>query len=242
MNCPLCHVALKITRYRHADLRYCPLCGGTWLDRAEFAGIAYSPRPRCSHHGGRRLLRIALLTALILTGCLIATISVGAVISWPRLRSWAGAFLGSDPGSPTVEVSQLSGRLPDPLIARLSEAGLDGTVAASLRRHAGFGRLLSSIDALPDLVPFVRDGDYLKVLNEGARQKVRSIVDIDAKAIASPETKAAAERIQQAIARAPGGRAAARVDPAVIDLLGTGMFLQLRRSGFFDPVPADAEP
>ena len=33
MNCPLCSVALKVGSHRIVEVNYCPVCGGTWLDR-----------------------------------------------------------------------------------------------------------------------------------------------------------------------------------------------------------------
>jgi Zn-finger nucleic acid-binding protein len=74
MNCPLCHVALKATGHRGVGMNYCPLCGGTWLGRYGFDNllptVSSAPRAR------RRMLCIAIITAIVLVGCLVATVTV----------------------------------------------------------------------------------------------------------------------------------------------------------------------
>lgn len=91
MNCPICNIVLKFADYRRIEVNYCPLCGGTWLDRWSYECLSEAvTSPRHSH---RRWLRIAILTALVLVGCLVATVTVGAVKLWPMVRSWTEALL-----------------------------------------------------------------------------------------------------------------------------------------------------
>jgi Zn-finger nucleic acid-binding protein len=33
VNCPICNVELKIAGHCSVSVNYCPLCGGTWLDK-----------------------------------------------------------------------------------------------------------------------------------------------------------------------------------------------------------------
>jgi hypothetical protein len=84
MNCPFCGIALKAAAHRGIDVSYCPLCGGTWVDHIEKLTSA----ARIRHRLPGWLLPVVLLTALILIGCLIAAIAVGAVRVWPTFRSW----------------------------------------------------------------------------------------------------------------------------------------------------------
>jgi hypothetical protein len=80
MNCPLCSVALKVASHRRVEVNYCPVCGGTWLNRWEFDHLSPSARPVRTLPPW--LLRVAILTALLLAGCLIAAVAVGAMKVW----------------------------------------------------------------------------------------------------------------------------------------------------------------
>ena len=190
----------------------------------------------------RRLVRIAVLTALVLAGCLIATISVGAVKVWPTVRGWAEALLSANENALTVQVRQLAVRLGDPRLSNLSEIGLDSAAVSILLENSGFERVLNSLTAVPDLGPFIRNGAYLQVLQEAARQKVQNLAELKPDAIASAEVRTAASQIQQILARAPGGQPIGAIDPAVVELLGTDVFQQLSRSRFFESVLGKGKP
>ena len=170
-------------------MNYCPLCGGTWLDRWGFDHLSPSARPV------RRfppwLLRVAILTALLLAGCLISTVAVGAMKLWPTVRSWTEALLGAKETSLTAQVRQLAGRVADPRILELSRSGLDRTVISTLISNSGFERLLNSVAAVPNLGPLVQNGAYFKVLQEAARQRVQNLADLKIDQIASPDVRAA---------------------------------------------------
>jgi Transcription factor zinc-finger len=92
MNCPLCNVPLKVAVHRGVNVNYCPLCGGTWLDRYGLDNL--SPTASAAPRASRRMLRIAILTALVLIACLLVTVTVGAVKLWPEVRSWTESLLG----------------------------------------------------------------------------------------------------------------------------------------------------
>ena len=136
MNCPLCNVALKAAGYRRVDVNYCPLCGGTWLDRWGYENLSENVTP--AKHHRPRWLRITILTALVLAGCLLAVVSVGAVKLWPTVRSWTGAVLSGEGTALTSEVQRLAGRLADPQIQELRRSGLDSTAALRADRQFGF--------------------------------------------------------------------------------------------------------
>jgi hypothetical protein len=231
MNCPLCSVALKAGGHRGITVDYCPLCGGTWLDRHWFERLS-SPQPTPPRLSGR-LLRIGAIAALVLAASLIVTISVGAVKLWPNVRNWAEAALRGGPESLAPQVREFAGRLGNPQIARLTEAGLDPAAIASLLRNTGFERLLSSVAAAPELAPLIRNGTYLKALQEAARQNVPNLADLKTDTIVSPEVRGAAEQIQSILRRTSVDTLGA-VDPVVVDLLGTETFQQLCRGGFFE--------
>ena len=214
-------------------MNYCPVCGGTWLDRWGFDHLSPSVRPV------RRfppwLLRVAILTAMLLAGCLIATVAVGAMKLWPTVRSWTEALLGAKETSLTAQVRQLAGRVADPRILELSRSGLDRTVISTLIGNSGFERLLNSVAVVPNLGPLVQNGAYFKVLQEAARQRVQNLMDLKAEQIASPDVRAATAQVQGALQQAPGGGGiAGTVDPAVLELLGSNAFQQLSRSGVLD--------
>src|SRR5947209_17946629 len=165
MNCPLCDVALKMAGYRGCSVNYCPLCGGTWLERRVFDSLPSNagavPRPWRAHG---RLLRIAALTALVLTGCLIATISVGAVKLWPTVQMWAvGLFRGNE-AVVAAQLRDLAGRLGASRLSALSQTGLSSAAVSVLLGNSGFERFVRSLESVPDLGPFVQSGAYLKVL------------------------------------------------------------------------------
>ena len=45
--------------------------------------------------------------------------------------------------------------------------------------------------------PFIKDGTYLKVLQEAGRQNVQNLLDLKTMEIVSADVRSAAERIQQ---------------------------------------------
>ena len=243
MNCPICNVGLKIAGHRGVNVNYCPLCGGTWLDKGGFDSLPSVARmlPQ-GLRVPRRLLRIAILTALVLVGCLIATISVGAIKLWPTVRGWAEAVLTGKEISLGQQVRQLASRLDDPRLARLSQLGLDSATISALLGNSRFEPLLKSVAAAPELGPLIKNGTYLKVLQEAARQNVQNLVDLKTTEIVSADVRSAAERIQQLLRSAPGAEAIGVVDPTIVGLLGSDAFQQLCRSGFFDSVFSKGEP
>ena len=127
MNCPICSVALKVANHRSVEVNYCPVCGGTWLDRWGFDHLSPSARP--VRRFPRWLLRAAILTALLLAGCL--TVAVGAMKLWPTIRSWTEALLGAKETAGTSQVRQLAGHVAAPRILELSQSGLDRTVIST---------------------------------------------------------------------------------------------------------------
>ncbi len=179
-------------------------------------------------------MRIALLTALVLAGCLIATITVGAVKLWPAVKNWTEALLTGKGTSVTNEVRQLTSRL-DPRIAELRRNGVDGAQISTLLSNPAFERLLNSVTAVPNLAPLVRDGSYLKALHEAGRQNVRNLADLKLDGITSPNVRAATAEVQQALRLGPGGGGAAgTVDPAVVEVLSSNSFQQLSRIGIVE--------
>jgi hypothetical protein len=243
MNCPICNVGLKIAGHRGVSVNYCPLCGGTWLDKGGFDRLPSAARmltqgPRVPG----RLLRIAILTALILAGCLIATISVGALKQWPTVRGWAGALLAGKDIPLAEQVRQLGSRLDDPRLSKLSQLGLDSAAVSALLGNSRFEPLLRSVAAVPELGPLIKDGTYLKVLQEAGRQNVPNLLDLKAAEIVSADVRSGAERIQQLLRSVPGAEAIGAVEPAVVGLLSSNAFNQLCRSGFFESVFGKREP
>ena len=233
MNCPLCKIALKVVGHRGVEVNYCPLCGGTWLDRWGYDNLSRAVTP--ARHARRRWLRVAILTALLLAGCLVAVVSVGAVKLWPAVRSWTEALLSGKETTLTSQVRQLAGRVADPRILELSRSGLDSAVLSALVGSSGFERLLNSVAAAPDLAPLVQNGAYFKVLQEAARQKVPNLANLRADQIVAPDVRAAAIQVQGVLRQAPGGGGiAGAVDPSVLELLGSNTFQQLSRSGVLD--------
>ncbi len=233
MNCPLCNIALKATGYRRIELNYCPLCGGTWLDRRGYDNLPGAVSP--ARHARRRWLRVAILTALLLAVCLVAAVSVGAVRLWPAVRSWTEALLSGKETALTSQVRQLAGRVADPRILELSRSGLDSTVLSALVGNSSFERLLNSVAAVPNLGPLVQNGVYFKALQEGARQKVQNLADLKTDQIVAPDVRLATAQVQEALRLAPGsGGAAGTVEPAVLELLGSNTFRQLSQSGVLD--------
>jgi len=230
MNCPLCKVALKVAGHRGVEVNYCPLCGGTWLDRWGYDSLSIPVTP--ARHAGRRWLRVAILTALLLAGCLVAAVSVGAVKLWPTVRNWTETLLTGKDTALTAQVRQLAGRVADPRILELGRSGLDSAVLSALVGNSGFERLLKSVAAAPNLAPLVQNGDYFKVLQEAARQKVPNLADLKTDQILAPDVRAAAVQVQGALRQTPGGGGiAGTVDPTVLELLGSNTFQQLSGSG-----------
>lgn len=233
MNCPLCNIALKAAGHRGVSVNYCPLCGGTWLDRCGFDNLSdtvvTAPRPH------RRVFPIVILSSLVLAGCVIAAVAVGAVTLWPAVRSWTEALIGGKPTAVTSQVRQLAGRLGDKGILELGRSGLESAVLSALSGNSAFERLSNSVSAVPNLAPLVQNGAYLKVLQEAARQNVQTLADVKPDKIVSPETRAATEQVQRILRQAPGGGgAAATVDPAILGILKSDAFQQLSRSGIFE--------
>ena len=189
----------------------------------------------------RRLLRIAILTGLVLVGCLVATISVGAIKVWPTVRGWAEAVLTGQEISLTQQVRQLASRLDDPRLSMLGQAGLNGAAVSALLNNSSFEPLLRAVRAAPELGPLIQDGTYLRVLQEAGRQRVQSLLDLKATEIVSADVRAAAERIQQFLRSEPGAKGIGAVDPSVLGLLGSDAFQQLCRSGFFETAFRNAE-
>jgi Zn-finger nucleic acid-binding protein len=240
MKCPICEVALKIAGHRGFSISYCPLCGGTWLDSSGFDRLsAPAPMAPGTPKIPRRLLRIVLLRALILVGCLIATISVGAVKLWPTVRSWVAALVTGGE-SPMGAIRELATRAEEMRLIDLTRAGLDGAAASTLLTHSGFRPVLNAIAVAPDALPLIRNGKYLQVLEEAQRQNVQNLADIQTAQITSAEIRSAAEQIKQLIGSVPGAKAIGVVDPAVLDILRTDAFRQLSLSSFFDPIRKDA--
>jgi hypothetical protein len=181
------------------------------------------------------LLRIVLLTALILVGCLIATVSVGAVKLWPTVRNWMVALV-SGGENPLTAVRDLATGARDMRPIDLALAGLDGPAVSALLANSGFKPVLNAIAAAPDALPLIRNGKYLQVLEEAQRQNIQNLADLRTAQIASAEIRSAAEQLQQFVQRVPGAKAIGVVDPAVLDLLRTDAFRQLCQSRFFDSV------
>ena len=226
MNCPLCNVALKAAAHRGVGVNYCPLCGGTWLDRYRFDNL--SPTAVPGRPAYRRVLRIAVITALVLAGCLAVTVTVGAVKLWPAVRSWTESLLAGKGAVLNSQLRDLAGRLGE-------GRGLDGAVVSELAGNSAFSRLLNSVAAAPELRPLVQNGAYLAVLQEAARQNVSNLADLKLERTTSPDLHRAVTQVQQVLKKAPGGGGAAgTVDPAVLELLGSNAFQQLSRSGIFE--------
>jgi hypothetical protein len=243
MNCPICNVGLKIVGHRGVSVNYCPLCGGTWLDRGGFDRLPsvarmLPQRPRAP----RRLLRIAILTALILVGCLIATISIGAIKLWPTVRGWTKAMLTGKEIPLAQQVRQLARRLDDPRLARLSQVGLDSATISALLGNSRFEPLLKSVSAAPELGPLIKDGTYLKVLQEAGRQNVQNLLDLKTAEIVSADVRTTAERIQPVLRDVQGAEAIGAVDPTVIALLSSDAFQRFCRSGSFESIFGKGEP
>jgi hypothetical protein len=233
MTCPLCKVALKVVGHRGVEVNYCPLCGGTWLDRWGYDNLSRAVTP--VRRARRRWLRVAILTVLLLAGCLVAVVSVGAVKLWPAVRSWTEALISGKETALTSQARQLANRVADPHSLELRRIGLDSAVLSALVGNSGFERLLNSVVAAPNLGSLVRNGTYFKVLQEAARQKVLKLADLKADQIAEPDVRAATVQVQEALRQAPGGGGiAGTVDPAVLELLGSNTFQQISRSGVLD--------
>ena len=246
MTCPLCNIALKAAGHRGVAVSYCPICGGTWLDQWTYDHLAVDGAPPPRARG--RLLRITVITAVVLVGCLAVTLSVGAVKLWPTVRGWTEVLISGKNPQLAAELKQWTGGLVGPRLLELSKSGLSSAVVSALSGNAGFERLLNSVAAAPSLAPLVQSGDYLKALQEAARQNVPNLADLKIDRIVAPDVRAAAEQVQQALRAAPGGGGVAGiVDPAVLQVLGSEAFQQLSRSGlleqFFDSArqnpPAD---
>jgi hypothetical protein len=173
---------------------------------------------------------------LILLGCLIATVSVGAVKLWPAARGWAEALLAGKQIPLAEQVRQLASRLDVPNLSRLSQVGLDRATISALLSNSRFEPLLSSVSAAPELGPLIKDGTYLRVLQEARRQNVRNLLDLKTAEIVSADVRTAAEKIQRVLRSVPGAQAIGAVDPTVVQLLNSDAFGQLCQSGLFDSV------
>ena len=54
MNCPVCHIELKMTERQGVEIDYCPDCRGVWLDRGELDKLidrSAAERHRDEGHG-----------------------------------------------------------------------------------------------------------------------------------------------------------------------------------------------
>ena len=188
------------------------------------------------------MLRIAVLTVLVLTGCLIAAVSVAAVKLWPTVRTWTEALLSGKETALTSQVRDLAGRLGDPRLLDLARSGVESFALSELVGSPGFEKLLTSVAAVPKLGPLVQNGAYLKALEEAARQNVPNLADLNLDRIDSPEIRAATAQVQEALRLAPGvGAAAGFVDPLVLKVLGGQAFQQLSRSGVLERLFGNAE-
>jgi hypothetical protein len=117
---------------------------------------------RQTTHTRPRLLRIALLTGLMLAACLRVTVSVGAVKARRTIQSWGEALLSGKQDLLTLPVRKITERLEGPNLAKLSQVGLDAKAASDLLGNPAFKQLASSLALMPDLKPFVRNGDSIK--------------------------------------------------------------------------------
>jgi hypothetical protein len=184
---------LKIAGHRGVNVNYCPLCGGTWLDKGGFDHLPSVARMLAQGpQAPRRLLRIAILTALILLGWLIATISVGAIKRWPTVRGWADPPLTGKEIPLAQQVRQLATRLNDPRFARLNQIGLNSATISALLGNSRFEPLLRSFLLLRNSGP-IKDGMYLKVLQEARRQNVQNLLNLKTAEIVSADVRSAAE-------------------------------------------------
>jgi hypothetical protein len=221
-------------------MNHCPLCGGSWLDRYRIEHLSTTPTPAPRPLG--RMLRIAVLTVLVLTGCLIAVVSVAAVKLWPTVRTWTEALLSGKETALTSQVRQLAGRLGDPRLMDLTRSGVESFALSALVGNPGFERLLNSVAAVPNLGPLVQNGAYLEVLQEASRQNVQNLADLNLDKIDSPEIRVATSQVQEALRLSPGvGAAAGFVDPLVLKVLGSQAFQQLSRSGVLERLFGSAE-
>jgi len=135
VDCPFCRIALKAASYRGIAVSYCPLCGGTWVDHMAFENLL---SPVHSHHRlPGWLLRVVLLTALILIGCLIGAVAVGAVRVWPALQSWTESFFAGKERELNSQLRWLADRTGNPRLTELSRAGLDPALLSKLIADSG---------------------------------------------------------------------------------------------------------
>jgi len=214
MNCPLCNVALKAVSYRSVEVNYCPLCGGTWLDRLALDNVSQAAVKSLSFP--LRLLRIAILTALILAGCLIATVAVGAIKLWPTIRSWTESLLSGKDTAVTAHLPNSAGLLSEPRVLQQSPKRFGPHRDIHPISNSGFERLLNSVTAVPSLGPMVQNGTYHNVLLQAARQRVENLEDPKIDEIGSPHVRHLPRRFKGALQRTPGGGGVAgTVDPAV---------------------------
>jgi hypothetical protein len=196
---------------------------------------------RAPHRLQGWLLRVIILTALILIGCLIGAVAVGAVRVWPGLRSWTESFLDSKGTVLNSEARRLADRMGNPRLTELSRTGLDPALISRLIADSGFERLLNSARALPELLPMVKNGSYLMALQEATRQNVPNVCDVLLDRVGAPDVKSAVDRVQQVLAAFPVGRAVGNVEPALLRFLESAAFQELAGSQMLDRVfgPSD---
>ena len=203
------------------------------MDRYRFDQLATTAGAARRPH--RRMLLVAVLTALVVVGCLVAAVSIAAVKFWPTVRSWTEAIINGKDTAVTSQVRQLAARLGDQRVLDLGRSGLDSAALSVLVGNEGFERLLKSVAAIPALEPLVQNGAYLQALQEAARQNVRNLTDLNPDKIASPEIRTATAEVQEALRRAPDvGAAVGIVDPRMVEVLRSDVFQQLAQAGLLD--------
>ncbi|MBS1854248.1 MAG: zf-TFIIB domain-containing protein [Acidobacteria bacterium] len=215
MRCPLCSISLKAASHRGIALSYCPVCGGTWLDRERYGDVGSAA---ARHHGHRRPARAAAVAGLAIAVCLLVALAAGAVKFWPVVSGWVRTLAGGN--------GELISR-----IGRTDGGALAQTVTTALSAKAGYGALIGSVAAISGLGALVESGAYLAVLKEAQRQGAGNLADLKTESIAAAEVRAAAEQIQGALRAAPAAAAAGVVDPAVVNLLESREFQLVRASG-----------
>jgi hypothetical protein len=232
MNCPFCRIALKAAAHRGTAVTYCPLCGGTWVEHMAFENLTSPVRSRRRFPGW--LLRVVLFTALMMIGCLIGAVAAGAVRVWPTLRNWTESLLTGNETVLNAQVRRLADRMGNPCLTDLSRAGLDPAIFSRLIADSGFKRLLNSAATLPQLMPAVKNGEYLKALQEATRQNVPNVCDVKLDGVGASDVRIAVARVQKVLSAVPAARAAGNVEPAVMRFLESAAFQELSRNGMLD--------
>jgi hypothetical protein len=232
MTCPFCRIALKAAAHRGIAVSYCPLCGGTWVGHMALENLTSPVRFRRRLPGW--LLRVVLFTALILIGYLIGAVAVGAVRVWPTLRNWTESLLTGNETALNARMRRSADRMGNPRLTDLSRAGLDPAILSKLIADSGFERLLNSAATLPELMPVLKNGEYLKALQEAARQNVPNVCDVKLDRVGASDVRIAVARVQKILSAIPAARGAGNVEPAVVRFLESATFQELSRNGTLD--------